>query len=86
MKKRMIGLCAVSMMIALTGAAAAETVKIGVIAPFSGAFARWGEQFQQSIAVYQKHNGDWSKATRSKSSIATSADRTRPSRVSSRKN
>ena len=58
MKKRMIGLCAVSMMIALTGAAAAETVKIGVIAPFSGAFARWGEQFQQSIAVYQKHNGD----------------------------
>ena len=58
MKKRMFGLCAVSMMIALTGAAAAETVKIGVIAPFSGAFARWGEQFQQSIAVYQKHNGD----------------------------
>jgi branched-chain amino acid transport system substrate-binding protein len=58
MKKRMIGLCAVSVLIALTGAAAAETVKVGVIVPFSGAFARWGAQFQQAIAVYQKHNGD----------------------------
>jgi branched-chain amino acid transport system substrate-binding protein len=54
----MIGICAVSMMIALTGVAAAETVKVGVIVPFSGAFARWGAHFQQAIAVYQKHNGD----------------------------
>ena len=58
MRKRMIGLCAISVLIALTGAAAAETVKVGVIVPFSGAFARWGAQFQQAIAVYQKHNGD----------------------------
>jgi branched-chain amino acid transport system substrate-binding protein len=37
--------------------AAAETVKVGVIATFSGPFARWGEQFQQAIKVYQKIHG-----------------------------
>lgn len=58
MKKTMIGLCTGVALLALTGAAVAETVKVGVIAPFSGGFARWGEQFQQAIAVYQKHNGD----------------------------
>lgn len=58
MRKHLVGLCAAGVVLAMTGAAAAETVKVGVIAPFSGAFARWGEQFQQSIAVYQKHNGD----------------------------
>ena len=58
MKKRMIGLCASVALLALTGAAAAETVKVGVVAPFSGGFARWGEQFQQAIAVYQKQHGD----------------------------
>ncbi len=35
----------------------ADTVKVGVIATFSGPFARWGEQFQQSIKVYQKIHG-----------------------------
>lgn len=58
MKRHFIGLCAVGALFALTGAAAAETVKVGVVAPFSGAFARWGEQFQQAIAVYQKQHGD----------------------------
>ena len=58
MKKDLIGACAASILFALTGAAAAETVKVGVLGVFSGGFARWGEQFQQAIAVYQKHNGD----------------------------
>lgn len=58
MKKGLIGACAASILFALTGAAAAETVKVGVLGVFSGGFARWGEQFQQAIAVYQKHNGD----------------------------
>ena len=58
MKKRMIGLCAAGVLFALTGAAAAETVKVGVLGVFSGGFARWGEQFQQAIAVYQKQHGD----------------------------
>lgn len=38
--------------------ASAETVKVGVIATSSGPFARWGEQFQQAIQVYQKIHGD----------------------------
>src|SRR5674476_195099 len=35
----------------------AETVKVGVVATFSGPFARYGEQFQQAIKVYQKIHG-----------------------------
>jgi len=38
--------------------AMADTVKIGLIAPFSGGYARWGEQFQQAIEVFQSHYGD----------------------------
>ena len=42
----------------VAGAAlAAETVKIGVMAPFSGPFARWGTQFRQGIEVWQKQHG-----------------------------
>jgi branched-chain amino acid transport system substrate-binding protein len=39
------------------GAALADTVKVGVVATFSGPFARWGQQFQQAIEVYQKQHG-----------------------------
>lgn len=38
-------------------AAAADTVKIGVMAPFSGPFARWGTQFREGIEVWQKQHG-----------------------------
>jgi branched-chain amino acid transport system substrate-binding protein len=38
-------------------AVAADTVKVGVIGTFSGPFARWGQQFRQAIAVYQKQHG-----------------------------
>lgn len=40
-----------------TTAASADTVKVGVIGTFSGPFARWGQQFQQAIEVYQKQHG-----------------------------
>jgi branched-chain amino acid transport system substrate-binding protein len=51
------GAAAVS--IALTGAAFADhTVKVGVIAPFSGPFAIWGKQFQEAVEVYVAQNGD----------------------------
>jgi branched-chain amino acid transport system substrate-binding protein len=56
MRKLLFGLTAAAVL-ALTGAAQAETVKIGVIGVFSGGFARWGTQFQQAIEVYQKHHG-----------------------------
>jgi len=58
MRKRLIGLSVAGVLLAMTGAAAAETVKVGVLGVFSGGFARWGAQFQQAITVYQKHNGD----------------------------
>ena len=38
-------------------AAAADSVKIGVMAPFSGPFARWGTQFREGIEVWQKQHG-----------------------------
>ena len=38
-------------------AAQAETVKIGVITPFSGPFAQYGTQYQQAIEVYQALHG-----------------------------
>ena len=57
-KAWLAALCAAGLMAATTAPASAETVKVGVIAPFSGPFARWGEQFQQAIKVYQKQHGE----------------------------
>lgn len=39
------------------GGAIADTIRVGVIAPFSGPFAIWGTQFQQAIEVYQAQHG-----------------------------
>jgi branched-chain amino acid transport system substrate-binding protein len=49
--------CVVGTLLILSGTAFADTVKVGVIGTFSGGYARWGEQFKQAIAVYQKENG-----------------------------
>src|SRR5450756_1186417 len=38
-------------------AAAADVVKVGLIADFSGPFAVWGSQFQQAIEAYQAVHG-----------------------------
>jgi branched-chain amino acid transport system substrate-binding protein len=43
--------------ISVAGTAHAETVKVGLIAPFSGGFAIWGEQFQHAVEAFQKVNG-----------------------------
>jgi branched-chain amino acid transport system substrate-binding protein len=40
-----------------TGAAFADTVKVGLIASYTGAFATWGTQFQQAVEAYQAVNG-----------------------------
>jgi branched-chain amino acid transport system substrate-binding protein len=37
--------------------AAADVVKVGLIADFTGAFATWGPQFQQAIQAYQALHG-----------------------------
>lgn len=39
------------------GAAWAATVKVGVVAPFSGPFAMVGKTFKEAIAVYQAEHG-----------------------------
>jgi branched-chain amino acid transport system substrate-binding protein len=39
-------------------ARAADTVKVGVIAPFSGPFADYGKEIQAGIKAYMKLNGD----------------------------
>ncbi|MCC6949407.1 MAG: ABC transporter substrate-binding protein [Bradyrhizobiaceae bacterium] len=58
MRKQLVGFCAVGALLAATGIASAETVKVGVISTFSGGFARWGEQMKRGIEIYQKHHGD----------------------------
>ncbi len=45
------------MALLLAAPALADTVKIGVVGVFSGAYARWGEQFKQGIESFQAHNG-----------------------------
>ena len=47
----------VSAAMLLSGAAWADTIKIGVIAPFSGPFAQYGTQYRQAIEVYRSQHG-----------------------------
>jgi branched-chain amino acid transport system substrate-binding protein len=57
MKLRTAALIAALAMPAFAGGAHAATVKVGVIAPFSGGFAIWGQQFQEAIEAYQAVHG-----------------------------
>ena len=41
----------------IAGVASAQTIKVGVIACFTGPFAQWGEQWKRVIALYQEQNG-----------------------------
>ncbi len=45
-------------------AASAQTVKIGLLSPFSGPFAVWGTQFKQSVEAFQKVHGDSVKGSK----------------------
>ena len=51
-------LVAVAGFILVATAASAQTVKIGLLAPFSGPFAIWGSQFKQAVEAFQKVHGD----------------------------
>lgn len=51
----MAAACALST--ALAGTSFADTIKVGVIAPFSGPFAIYGKQYQQAIEVYVDEHG-----------------------------
>lgn len=41
----------------LAGADGADTIKVGVIAPFSGPFALYGEHYRNAVEVYQAQHG-----------------------------
>jgi branched-chain amino acid transport system substrate-binding protein len=41
----------------MAGTAIADTIKVGVLAPFAGPMAIWGEQFKNAINVYVAQNG-----------------------------
>ena len=56
MMKWTLGAAAIALSLS-AGAASADTVKIGLIADFTGAFATWGTQFQQAVEAYQAVNG-----------------------------
>ncbi len=49
--------CALSIFVS-GSALAGTTIKVGIIAPFSGIFATWGKQFKDAINVFVAQNGD----------------------------
>ena len=59
MSKLLARLCAVAGALVGTAslASAADVVKVGLIADFTGAFANWGSQFQQAVEAYQAVHG-----------------------------
>ena len=57
MKTLRTGVLAFTFMVALATASSADTIRVGVIAPFSGPFATWGKQFKEAIEVYQAEHG-----------------------------
>jgi branched-chain amino acid transport system substrate-binding protein len=55
--KKLLSIAAAAMLWLAAGTARADTIKIGLIADFTGAFATWGPQFQQAIEAFQSVNG-----------------------------
>ncbi len=49
---------AAALLLIAGGAAHAETVKVGMIADFTGGMAIYGSQFQQAVQAYQAVNGN----------------------------
>src|SRR5688572_22196295 len=58
MKKWVYAAATAALLSLPAGTASADVVKIGLIADFTGAFANWGQQFQQAIQAYQTINGN----------------------------
>jgi branched-chain amino acid transport system substrate-binding protein len=58
MRKMLAGLCGVAAALAVTCAYAQQTVKIGLIMPYSGQFADTATQMDNAIKLYVKQHGD----------------------------
>jgi branched-chain amino acid transport system substrate-binding protein len=41
----------------LSASAAADTIKVGVLGPYSGPFATWGKQFKEGVEAFQRQHG-----------------------------
>jgi branched-chain amino acid transport system substrate-binding protein len=54
--KRLLVALSITMLCSM--GAVAQSIKVGVIAPFSGPFADYGKQFDAGIKAYQKVHGD----------------------------
>jgi branched-chain amino acid transport system substrate-binding protein len=59
MRNWLARLCAAggALLAATAAASAADVVKVGLIADFTGAFANWGSQFQQAVEAFQAVHG-----------------------------
>jgi branched-chain amino acid transport system substrate-binding protein len=55
--KWVLGAATAAVLSLSSGAGLADTVKVGLIASYTGAFATWGTQFQQAVEAYQAVNG-----------------------------
>ncbi len=54
---RILALASAILLSSMAGRASADTVKIGLIADFTGAFSTWGTQFQQAVEAWQAIHG-----------------------------
>jgi branched-chain amino acid transport system substrate-binding protein len=57
MFRKLVGAAMTAALALWSAAAAAETVKIGLIASYTGPFATWGVQFQRGVEAYQSVHG-----------------------------
>ncbi len=58
MKKMLLGLCGIAAALLATAANAQQTIKIGLIMPYSGQFADTATQMDNAIKLFVKQNGD----------------------------
>jgi len=58
MRKIFVGLCGVAAVLFATAANAQQTIKIGLIMPYSGQFADTAAQMDNAIKLYVKQHGD----------------------------
>jgi branched-chain amino acid transport system substrate-binding protein len=55
--KRLFGIGIAGMAMICSGAASADTVTVGLIIPFSGAYAQWGAETKGGVQIYQELHG-----------------------------
>lgn len=49
--------CAAIVIMCSIASASADTIKVGVLGPYSGPFATWGKQFKEGVEAFQRQHG-----------------------------